>query len=178
MLADLIEEGTKELELEYLNSTAKVTITRDIPRLSISGQVFENVKKDSILQVRQWMAEKMVETGVAQRTDHEVTVQQLMQLEWKEKNSVTELQPLGRYFYVEARRSAEHGPPELGERLRDIATLRMLKILNYASRRVRPDIRGRLTPEEEMLFQSVSVLVEEWMKRILGPEKLTTGGKT
>ncbi len=169
MLVTGLRDRLEELRLEYLNSTTRITFTRDIPKLIVSGQVFEDVKKGSIIYVKQWLAQRLVEMNVAEWADKPPSLQQLMQLEWREKNNPLELQSLPRYFYMESKRAASiSGDERIREMVKDIMTLRMAKIIQFAVKKMKSEVAKKLTPEEELLYNYVSRLVEEWERGVMG----------
>lgn len=153
----------RQLEVEYENSEAKVTLTRDLQRLVLPGQVLENLRKGAPLQVLRWAARRLVESGVAEPGERVTEQKALLQLEWKEKNNPGELQPAPQYFYLRAREELEEGQA-LRHRVEDIISLRLHKILSLAAKRVEPSIVENLTKEEEVLFSAVKSIVDEWFK--------------
>jgi len=102
LCATILEEKLKEMELEYLNSSVKVALKRDIPKLEALGEVFTDLKSGAVIRVRRWMAEKLVEAGAAQQDSQQVTPAVIRQIEWRERNNPTDLQRLPDFFYQDA----------------------------------------------------------------------------
>lgn len=168
-LGDLL----REVELEYMNTYCKVVLLKDVPRLEVAGIIMENLKQGNVLQLRRWAADKLVEMGVAKWTDSVVDLNYLSQLLWKEKNNVIELQEVPKYFYMEVKslidevsKTSKEKADEIRRRLMDIISLRLLKLLSYAAKRIRPATINRMTPEESMLFELVMRLVNEWISHV------------
>ncbi|MCL7388102.1 MAG: DNA replication complex GINS family protein [Thaumarchaeota archaeon] len=168
-----LSESLKEVELEYLNAYCKVVLLKDVPRLEVAGITMENLKQGNVLQLRKWAADKLVEAGVAKRADLTVDLNYLSQLLWKEKNNVTELQEVPKYFYMDAKRlieevskASKEKAEEVRRRLMDIVSLRLLKLFSYAAKRIKPATIDRMTPEENILFELVMGLVNEWMSHV------------
>jgi len=168
-----LSESLKEIELEYLNAYCKVVLLKDVPRLEVAGTIMENLKQGNVLQLRRWAAEKLVEAGVAKRAELMVDLNYLSQLLWKEKNNVTELQEIPKYFYMDAKRlieetskASKEKADEVRRRLMDIISLRLLKLFSYAAKRIRPATINRMTPEESVLFELIVGLVNEWISHV------------
>ncbi|PUA31190.1 MAG: hypothetical protein B9J98_07265 [Candidatus Terraquivivens tikiterensis] len=168
-LGDLL----REVEVEYMNSYCKVVLLRDVPRLEVMGTTIENLKQGNVLQLRKWVADKLVEMGVARFLELSVDTNYLSQLLWRERNNTADLQEVPKYFYMETRRLIEEASrvskeraEEIRRRLMDIASLRLLKLLSYAAKRVRPATASRMTPEESLLFEQVIRLVNEWLSYV------------
>jgi len=160
-------EGVVEAnELEYMNSLVKISILRDLPKISVGGRTLENLKKGDVISVWQWVGETLVAERVAEFVEKPVTPQQLLQIEWRERNNPSELQKLGKYFYCEVRRIKDG--EEVRRRLMDIVTLRMMKVVQLAAKRVGGDVLTRMTPEEQALYEKVLSTVNEWIESVAG----------
>ncbi len=166
-------ELLREVEFEYMNTYCKVVLLKDVPRLEVAGITMENLKQGNVLQLRKWAADKLVEMGMAKWAEPIVDLNYLSQLLWKEKNNVTELQEVPRYFDMEVKRlideaskTSKEKADEIRRRLMDIISLRLLKLLSYAAKRIRPATINRMTPEESMLFEFVMKLVNDWVSHV------------
>ncbi|MEM4302794.1 MAG: hypothetical protein QW470_00165 [Candidatus Caldarchaeum sp.] len=161
---DGIERVVHEIRLEYLHTPVKIMITADVAKLSYAGKTVEDLKKGTVVNVWQWVAEVIVSMGYAEYVSKPLTATQLMQLEWREKNNPADIQPLDKHFYIEWTKEAEKGDRDVVRRLADIITMRMMKIIGLAAKRLDGDIVKKLTPEEEVLYRRVYSIVERWIK--------------
>lgn len=176
LCAAILEEKLKELELEYLNSSVKVTLTRDIPKLEAFGEVFTDLKRGVVIRVRRWMAEKLVEAGAAEHDSQSVTPAVIRQIEWRERNNPTDLQKLPDFFYQDAwnlisvnQSRMRVRDPTLHAMLLDVASLRVAKILRFSRREPMEELLDKLTPEEKLLHEAVRRVVEVWQKNVTMP---------
>ncbi|MEM2910763.1 MAG: hypothetical protein QXO01_06855 [Nitrososphaerota archaeon] len=177
MSADLrlsfFDELLKEVEVEYMNSYCKIVLLRDVPRLEVMGVTMENLKQGSVLQLRRWVADKLVELGVAKWAELTVDLNYLSQLMWKERNNTIDLQEVPRHFYMETKRLIEETSKvskeraeEIKRKLMDIASLRLLKLFSYVVKRIKPAAASKMTPEESILFEATMKLVNEWLSHV------------
>ncbi len=178
LCATIFEEKLKEMELEYLNSSVKVTLKRDIPKLEALGEVFTDLKIGAVIRVRRWMAEKLVEAGAAQQDSQQVTPAVIRQIEWRERNNPTDLQRLPDFFYQDAwslisgnKGRARVRDTTLHAMLLDLASLRLAKILRFSRREAMEDLLKRLTPEERLLHRALRNLVEVWQRNVTMPSE-------
>jgi len=176
LCAAILEEKLKELELEYLNSSVKVTLTRDIPKLEAFGEVFTDLKRGAVIRVRRWMAEKLVEAGAAEHDSQSITPAVIRQIEWRERNNPTDLQKLPDFFYQDAwnlisvnQSRMRVRDPTLHAVLLDVASLRVAKILRFSRREPMEELLNKLAPEEKLLHEAVRRVVEVWQKNVTMP---------
>ncbi|MCS7136659.1 MAG: hypothetical protein RMJ14_05935 [Nitrososphaerota archaeon] len=174
-----LNELLKEVELEYTNTYCRVVLLKDLPRLEVAGITMENLKQGNIIQLRKWAADKLVEIGVAKWAELTIDLNYLSQLLWKEKNNITELQEVPKYFYMEVKKlidevskTSKDKAEEIRRRLMDITSLRLLKLFSYAAKRIRPATTNRMTPEESILFELVMKLVNEWVSHVCPKESV------
>lgn len=158
---DVVDEN----RLDYLHSMTKIILTVDLPRLNFGGKTYENLQKGNVLNVWHWVAETLVSNGYAEYASKPSLANQLMQVEWREKNNPLELQPLPKHFYPETSEAVVLDE-YLEKKLHDIITMRMMKIVSLAAKRLDGDIAPRTTPEEEFLYRKVFNIVDEWMKTV------------
>ncbi|MCS7125935.1 MAG: DNA replication complex GINS family protein [Aigarchaeota archaeon] len=156
----------KTIEVEYENSEKKVTLTRDIQRLVLPGQVFENLRKGTVLSVAKWAASRLHEAGVIEYGERTLDMKSLVQLEWKEKNNPGELQEVPRYFYLMIKEEEAKLDSTLRSIVVDIISLRMHKILGFAAKRVDVSLVENLSREEEALYKAVKNLIDAWLRYV------------
>ncbi|MEM1583541.1 MAG: hypothetical protein QXF28_02970 [Nitrososphaerota archaeon] len=163
----IIQEFRKQLELvklEYDNSEKKVTLLKDVQRLVLPGKVFENLRKGATLTISKWAASKLEEAGIVECGDKIMDLKTLIQLEWKEKNNPGELQELPRYFYLMSREDMDRLDQNTKNIIVDIISLRLNKILGFASKRIDVSLVENLTREEELLYDTLRNIIDEWLK--------------
>jgi len=159
-----VGEVAEETRLEYMNNSVKVVLTTDVPKFTVAGKTYENLSKGAVINVKQWVADVLVSAGLADYVARTYNVNQLMQVEWREKNNPSDLQPLPRYFYVEWARAANEGDKELAKRLKDILTMRLMKIVSLAAKRLDGEVVKKMTPEETALHNAVYKIVDRWTR--------------
>ncbi len=167
-----LSELLKEVEFEYMNAYCKVVLLKDVPRLEVPGAVMENLKQGNVLQLRRWVANKLVEAGIAKWAETTIDLNYLSQLLWKEKN-IAEIQELPKYFYMEVKslieetsKTNKEKADEIRRKLMDIISLRLLKLFSYAAKRVKLATSDRMTSEENILFELVMRLINEWVYHV------------
>lgn len=161
-IASVIEDSL----LEYLHTPVKVVLTSELNRLAYAGKTVEDLKAGSVVSVWRWVAEVLVSSGCAEYVSKPTPSSQLMQVEWREKNNPTDLQPLAKHFYFEWMKEAERGDRDVARRLTDVMTMRVSKIVALAAKRLDGEIVKKLTPEEEVLYRNVYRIVDEWVGRM------------
>ncbi|MEM0440839.1 MAG: hypothetical protein QXF45_04625 [Candidatus Caldarchaeum sp.] len=159
-----VTEIFEENALDYLHSVSKIVLTTEIPTLSFAGKNFEDLKRGVVLNVWNWVADVLVSHGFAEYVSKPSLSTQLMQVEWREKTNPSDLQPLPKHFYAEMSRSADD--EYIQKRLLDVATMRMMKVMMLAAKRLEGDVLRKLTPEEEALYRLVFKVVDEWMRAV------------
>ncbi|MCS6769631.1 MAG: DNA replication complex GINS family protein [Candidatus Caldarchaeum sp.] len=161
-VAEVIDENL----LEYMHVGVKVVLNSNVQRLTYAGKTVEDLKPGSVVNLWRWVADVLVSAGYAEYASKPSTSSQLMQVEWREKNNPSDLQALPRHFYLDWLREAEKGDKEVARRLTDIMTMRLMKIVALAAKRLDGEIVKKLTPEEEALYRSVFKMVDEWVSRM------------
>lgn len=160
---DVVEEN----RLDYSHSIVKVVLTADVPKLGFGGKSFDDLRKGVVLNVWSWVADVLVSKGFAEYVTKPPVATTLMQMEWRERNNPGELQPVSKHFYAEFSKEVERDD-YVGKKFLDIVTLRMMKVVNLAAKRLDGEVVRRMTPEEEALYKRVYVAVDEWLKAVTG----------
>lgn len=171
-----ISKKMKDIEMEYLNSFVKIVLIGNIPYLETDNEVYNDLKKGSILNVRRWVGEKLIEAKIAKYEEDEIDINFLRQLEWKERNILNEIQEVPKYFYLmikEKMKSCnEEERKEYYNIIQDIISLRLAKLIKLAMRYTPlREIDKKISIEEEVLFEVLSQLIDNWKKEILGEFK-------
>ena len=167
-----ISRKIKDIEIEYLNSFIKIVLIRNIPYLEINSEVYNDLKQGTVLNVRRWVGEKLIEAKVAKYEEDKIDINYLRQLEWKERNIINEVQEVPKYFYLMIKEKMkycnEEEKKEFYNIMQDIISLRLAKLIRIA---IMPasirDIDKKISIEEEILFEALKSLIENWKKAIL-----------
>jgi hypothetical protein len=167
-----ISRKIKDIEMEYLNSFIKIVLIRNIPYLEINNEVYNDLKQGTVLNVRRWIGEKLIEAKVAKYEEDKIDINYLRQIEWKERNIINEVQEVPKYFYLmikeKMKYSNEEEKKEFYNIMQDIISLRLAKLIRIA---IMPasirDIDKKISIEEEILFEALKSLIENWKKAIL-----------
>lgn len=160
-LSDVLDDDISEV---------RVTIIRELQRLSVAGKTYENLKSGETLTIPYWAAARLVEAGIAQYSDRLLDPAVVAQLAWRERRSVTELTELPPKFYSESRRLIKRlreSQPEQTKvvegNLKDIISMRISKLLSYASKGIPIDRIKNVVDEEVSLYLEVKKLLEAWL---------------
>jgi len=116
--------------------------------------------------ISKWAAAKLYEAGIVEYGDKVIDLKNLIQLEWKEKNNPGELQELPRYFYLMIREDVDKLDQNIKNIIVDIISLRLNKILGFASKRIDASLVENLTREEALLYETIRSLIDEWLKSV------------
>ncbi len=154
-------------------SEVRVNITRDLQRLVVAGKVYEDLKSGEALSIPHWAAAKIVEAGLAQYSDRILDAALLAQIAWRERRSVAELTELPSKFYSDARRllrRLRNTQPEsvrmIERNLWEIVSMRISKLLSYASKNIPIDRIKNISEEETSLYLEVKKLLDAWLQRV------------
>ncbi|MEM1574384.1 MAG: hypothetical protein QXF09_02230 [Nitrososphaerota archaeon] len=167
-----ISRKIKDIEMEYLNSFIKIVLIRNIPYLEINNEVYNDLKQGTVLNVRRWIGEKLIEAKVAKYEEDKIDINYLRQLEWKERNIINEVQEVPKYFYLMVKEKMkycnEEEKREFYNIMQDIISLRLAKLIRIATMPTTiRDIDKKISIEEEVLFEVLKCIIENWKKEVL-----------
>lgn len=167
-----ISRKIKDIEMEYLNSFIKIVLIRNIPYLEVNNEVYNDLKQGTVLNVRRWIGEKLIEAKVAKYEEDKIDINYLRQLEWKERNIINEVQEVPKYFYLMVKEKmkycSEEEKREFYNIIQDIISLRLAKLIRIAMMPTSiRDIDKKISIEEEILFEALKSIIENWKKAIL-----------
>jgi hypothetical protein len=168
-----ISRKIKDIEIEYLNSFIKIVLIRNIPYLEINSEVYNDLKQGTVLNVRRWVGEKLIEAKVAKYEEDKIDINYLRQLEWKERNIINEVQEVPKYFYLMVKEkmkycNEEEEKRELYNIIQDIISLRLAKLIRIATMPASiRDIDKKISIEEEVLFKVLKSIIENWKNEVL-----------
>lgn len=167
-----ISRKIKDIEMEYLNSFIKIVLIRNIPYLEINNEIYNDLKQGTVLNVRRWIGEKLIEAKVAKYEEDKIDINYLRQLEWKERNIINEVQEVPKYFYLMIKEKMkycnEEEKREFYNIIQDIISLRLAKLIRIATMPTTiRDIDKKISIEEEVLFEVLKSIIENWKKEVL-----------
>lgn len=160
-------------KLAQLVSQVRVRMVRDVAGLRVGGRELSDLRQGSQVSVPVWAAEAMRDEGLAEPIGGAIDLQKLTQLTWRERRSLVELVELPDKFYYNMllalsslRERESEAYRALLEAFRDIVSIRMSKLLGYASRGVDPSLIKNMVEEERELYLRVRAVIEEWLELI------------
>lgn len=165
-IVELFRKQLELVKLEYDNAEKKVVLLKDVQKLALPGQVFENLRRGTTLMISKWAAARLHEAGIVEYGDKIIDLKSLIQLEWKEKNNPGELQELPRYFYLMIKEDCDKLDQNIKNIIVDIISLRLNKILGLASKRIDTSLVENLTREEGLLYDVIRSIIDEWLRSI------------
>lgn len=166
MVVGGFKQALKMIEVEFENSLEEVLMLKDIQKLNLPSGAIENLKAGSSLRVYRWIAEKLFEKEVAKPAENLLDMKTILQLRWKEKSEPAELQPLPSYFYLRVREAASRESSDLLPHLKDIFSLRLAKMMNFAAKRIPASMVENLTAEEKVFYEHLLSMVNAWYEFI------------
>lgn len=168
-VVDEFKQALRRVEVGFWNSLDEVTMLKDVPRLVLPSGTLENIRAGANVRIHRWVAEKLFEKELAKPIGM-IDLKLILQARWREKSSQAELQPLPDYFYLKLRDELKNNQ-EIAPHLRDIYSLRLSKIMNFAAKRVPRSMVENLTVEERVLYDCLLSVVNAWYDFIGGEER-------
>jgi DNA replication factor GINS len=187
--ATVIEEGLRLARLAYESSTVRVMVLKDAGRVVVGDSTYE-LRKGTELELPRWLAKLLAEEGVVELLETPLSLNDIARAHFSatSASTVAELEQLPRDFYqqvaeyirnLDTRVRREFDPALLEERhkasqyVKDIASKRVGILLRaLRSPTAIGELRDKLTPEEQVLFNTLSLVLETWVK---GMEELIGG---
>ena len=156
-------------------STRSVTIKEDLEPSDLLEWKFI---KGNTLRVPYWLAEILVDNGVAEYSDDEIDLRQVEELLIKEEQSTRPL-PLKEDVYPYIRRILRQSDPKQSKRaLEDglsLLEIRLGMLIKYLSnpnlRRILSGVEEKLAPEEKVLIRTMDSLLRYYLNVILARDR-------
>ena len=174
-------QSIRDREFAYLLSSTRLKAKQKTPRIDIGSVHLDPMNEGDAIDLPRWIAEVLINMDVCD-SQEESFASEVFKAVTREKIAGTEqLSTLRPDFYLKIRRHLAFASdsnkvrpssiPEI-EKTRtliyDLIALRLRKILSIASSLSPPtDIRGKLTPEEYQIFESVYGLIQSWRSMTL-----------
>jgi len=165
--------ASEDLLLVQELSEYGVRVTQDIAQLTVAGGRYRDLQRGSQLSLPMWAAEILIDAGLAEPLEGRIDVQRMVQLLWRERRSLTELVELPPKIYHVLRLSTSRPSgvdPETVKTVRlyfkDLVSLRLSKLIGYASKGVDPDLVQRMTDEERELYLRLRDVIGVWLSSL------------
>jgi hypothetical protein len=182
-----IKEIIKDSELSFENELVKVIVKKDLPDIEIAGKNLKSLKAGNEAELPYWIAEELFKHGfVSFLDDYTLTLMGLSKIHWRETLSDSRQIPkLNKNFYKILKRFL-HELKYLSDNdkaklidfekalslSKDVINCRLRKIVALAIASVRSgEIIQNLTVEEELLYQKLSSMINEWKDKLLRLEE-------
>ncbi|MCS7145946.1 MAG: hypothetical protein RMJ28_02650 [Nitrososphaerota archaeon] len=160
------------MRLEHLVSQVRVRMTRDVAWIRVGGRELGDLRQGSQVSLPLWAAEKVWEAGLGEQVNGPIDLSRLSQLTFRERRSPVELVELPEKFYYNVTaalaglRGKDLEARVLLESFRDIVSVRMTKLLNFAARGLDLSLIKNLTEEERELYLKVKAVIDGWMESL------------
>jgi len=173
----------EQREREFLIAPVGVTMKSSIEQIEVGDLVLAKAKEGERVELPRWVAEELVESGIAELQEEPFDVEIFKALTREKMLASPQLSPLEASFYVRMRRrlavikaGVEKGKyrREDYEKLRmasyDLIGRRLSKLLSISSSTSVKTITDRITPEEKAFFTVSSSISASWKTALLGDQ--------
>jgi len=160
--------------LDYINSEITIRATKRTPKIKTPGININTVQAGSELSTFFWVAEELVNHGIAEYLELSITQTEWTQIHFKERiNPAGPPGPLPERFYERAYQTfiqiLQKEEPTVIKRIkaryRDILESRIGRIVRVASSGAGPPI-SPLTKDEGRLYDEVHKTIQEWRRKM------------
>ncbi|MET1101228.1 MAG: hypothetical protein ABWW69_01940 [Pyrodictiaceae archaeon] len=184
-VSKLVQNRMRMLRLNFMLKPVRVMVLKDLGVVSLDGVELE-LRKGVELELPRWLAELLVENGYAEYVETPITLQDIARIHFSTMSARNpgELEQLPKDFYNMAREyylelskrvRKELSPVILEERskaasyLSEIVNKRITFILQVMrSPALLADIYQKLSPEEQVLLDTMHKLLDAWKTELLG----------
>lgn len=160
----------RDLPINQLISPVKVRMSKDVAKLRIGGRELEDLRQGSQISLPLWVAERLWEEGLAEPLGGMMDLSKLMQFVWRERRSPVELVELPEKFYYNAsatlaklRQTDAEAYKLFAQVFREIVSVRVKKVLEFAPQGLDPSLIKNMTEEERELYTRVRSVIEGWL---------------
>jgi len=171
----------EQREREFLLAPVRVTMKSGTDGMEVGDLVLAKAKEGERIEMPRWVAEELVELGLAEMQEEQFEVEIFKALTREKILASLQLSPLEPHFYIKMRRrlatvkaGVERGRyrREDYEKLRmtcyDLVGRRLSKLLSMSSSANVQTIADRITPEEKAFFTMCSSISTGWKNALLG----------
>lgn len=175
MSSQSVVQSIRDREFAYLLSSVRLRAKQKMPKTDIGSIHLEPMNEGDAVDLPRWIAEILIDLDFCE-SEEESFASEVFKAVTREKIAgPDQLSTLRPDFYLKIRRhlafandsSKRNGSNPETEKTRtliyDLMALRLRKILGIAASLSPPtDLRGKLTPEEYQIFESVYSLLRSW----------------
>ncbi|MEB3860775.1 MAG: DNA replication complex GINS family protein [Desulfurococcales archaeon] len=173
-----INSRLRLVRLDYMARGVRVLFLRDHPDLPTPGGVV-NARRGDEMTLPRWQAKMLEAQGVVDIRDTTVDIDIINMYHFRERKSsaANKLSQLPQDFYMKAGELVERldrlireAPSSmlirdrevLEKNLAELSEARLLKILRLAQTGGGEELRDRMTPEEQIIYDNVKRVVDSW----------------
>ncbi len=183
-MKDVVERAISDAEFEFANAKVRVQAECDFQALELPGLKIGPFSKGERYSLPLWVALELARRGVVRLVEPaELSVDELIRAHSRETrlsrglaaDLPSDFYPRLRRLLAKLREEASRDPSRLREldrvqhMARDIVNVRLKKVISLASSVARsPLTRKHLTPEEELLFDTIGDLADAWREEVVG----------
>ncbi len=179
-----VQDRLRLVMLDYEVKGVRVLFLKDKPGLPTPAGVI-NARRGDELTLPRWQARLLEEAGIVDVRDTNVDIDTVNMYHFRERKSsaANKLSQLPQDFYMKARELVEkldklirEAPSSmlirdremLEKNLVELSEARLLKILRLAQTGGGEELRDKMTPEEQLVYDSVKRVVDAWRSYIRG----------
>ena len=176
-----ILDSIKDREFAYLLSATRLKILQNISKTDSGSIHLEAMNQGDVIELPRWVAEVLISEGLAESQEESFASEVFKAVNREKMAGENQIAGLRSDFYLRVRRHlvfskemSEHKPSLSGELektkslIYDLIALRLRKILLVSSALSAPtDIKEKLTPEEILIFDAISGMLQSWRSVIL-----------
>ena len=177
-------KAIRDADFEFENMQVKIVANRNSPEIELPGIKVGPFEEGKEYEIKYWIAKELKKSGIARiRMEQPLELMILNKIQWKERNQASQkVLSVPENFYPKLRRFLEElndqaikkpeKRPDI-ERAKnlsvDIVRMRLKKIVALASsgRDQTSIIRHGFTKEEELLYECLHKIINEWQNEIL-----------
>ncbi|MEB3773884.1 MAG: DNA replication complex GINS family protein [Desulfurococcales archaeon] len=173
-----MEDKLELVELDYMVREVRVLFLKDYYELPTPSGVI-NARKGDEMNLPRWQARYLEELGVVDVRENGLTLDVVNMYHFRERrtSAANKLSQLPQDFYRKAselveklnkliRESPSHmllrDREVLEKNLIELGEARMMKLIRLAQTGGGEELRSNMTPEEQLLYDSVKGIVESW----------------
>jgi hypothetical protein len=176
MSSQPVLQSIRDREFSYLLSNTRLKVKQKTPKIDIGSIHLEPMNEGDAVDLPRWIAEVLISLDLCESQEESFSSEVFKAVTREKIAGADQLSTLRPDFYLKIRRHLTFASdsskvrassiPEI-EKTRtliyDLMALRLRKILSIAASLSPPtDLRGKLTPEEYQIFDSVYSLLQSW----------------
>jgi hypothetical protein len=184
--ASSVLDSIKDREFAYVLSGTRLRVIQTVPKLDVGSVHIEGANPGDSLELPRWIGEVLIELGLCESAEESFASEVFKAVNREKMAGDTQIARLAPEFYLKVRRhltsplsfanqrskaSSPFVPSDMERTktlLYDLMALRLRKILFIASAQSPPpDLKEKLTPEENQIFEAVYELLRSWRGLVL-----------